>query len=385
MKSKIFIIILSLCIISCKDKLEDKKQSKNIESMNILSEAPYNISDEGDGKKFNYDTLPKKYIDKGKIALSKRGFRFPDNLIFNKKIDEVYKFDINRYNNKILALRNAMFPEIVIKNDNYIFIQDEEFEQNDFINEEFLFYYNDYVFYNSKVSFQLLKAKYPESLKDLVILYGYVKDDQIAKFVLEKYNYKSFEEFKNLIFDKTDNQYKIREDVLEKIVEYSYHGMTEDLSYAKEGDGFSRINNILEFISKNQNQILNPDKTIAVLFEKELEVGISGDIEYKLNSNSSYKQFLIKNDFFQHKRLKEYVENLYGEDPNSSNNNITYKIQDADGYTNLRKEKNSTSIIVEKVKSGEKIEVLDNSGDWWLVQTNSGNKGYIYKSKIKSE
>ncbi|MCV9926932.1 SH3 domain-containing protein [Flavobacterium sp. LS1R49] len=62
-----------------------------------------------------------------------------------------------------------------------------------------------------------------------------------------------------------------------------------------------------------------------------------------------------------------------------------YKIQDSDGFTNLRKEKSSTSAIIEKIKSGEKIQVLNNSGDWWLVRTNSDNKGYVYKSKIKSE
>jgi hypothetical protein len=62
-----------------------------------------------------------------------------------------------------------------------------------------------------------------------------------------------------------------------------------------------------------------------------------------------------------------------------------YFIRDPDGYTNLRKDKNGTSDIIEKVKSGEKIEVLDNSGNWWLIQTKSGKKGYVYKTKIKSE
>lgn len=62
-----------------------------------------------------------------------------------------------------------------------------------------------------------------------------------------------------------------------------------------------------------------------------------------------------------------------------------YFIQDPDGYTNLRKDKSSTSDIIEKVKSGEKIEVLDDSGNWWYIQTKSGKKGYVYKTKIKSE
>jgi len=55
---------------------------------------------------------------------------------------------------------------------------------------------------------------------------------------------------------------------------------------------------------------------------------------------------------------------------------------DPDGYTNLRKEKSSTSFILEKVKTGELVEVIKQSGDWYLVKTKSGNEGYIFKTKI---
>lgn len=61
------------------------------------------------------------------------------------------------------------------------------------------------------------------------------------------------------------------------------------------------------------------------------------------------------------------------------------KIIDPDGYTNLRKEKNTSSEILQKIVTGSQIEVLDNSGDWWLVQTKEGKKGYVYKTKIKAE
>lgn len=61
-----------------------------------------------------------------------------------------------------------------------------------------------------------------------------------------------------------------------------------------------------------------------------------------------------------------------------------YFIQDPDGYTNLRKEKNTSSQIVQKINSGESIDVLDNSGDWYLIKTKEGNKGYVHKSRIKS-
>ena len=62
----------------------------------------------------------------------------------------------------------------------------------------------------------------------------------------------------------------------------------------------------------------------------------------------------------------------------------TNKIQDPDGYTNLRKDKTATSEILQKIKSGDHIEVLDNSGDWFLIKTKEGKQGYVHKSRIKS-
>ncbi|MGI9650138.1 SH3 domain-containing protein [Chryseobacterium sp. RLHN22] len=59
-------------------------------------------------------------------------------------------------------------------------------------------------------------------------------------------------------------------------------------------------------------------------------------------------------------------------------------IQDPDGFTNLRKDKTPTSEILQKIKSGEHIEVLDNSGDWFLVKTKEGREGYVHKSRIKN-
>ena len=59
----------------------------------------------------------------------------------------------------------------------------------------------------------------------------------------------------------------------------------------------------------------------------------------------------------------------------------TGKINDADGYTNLREEKNATSKILEKIKSGTTIKILDNSGDWWRIKNNE-KTGYVHKSKI---
>ncbi|MDM1553161.1 MULTISPECIES: SH3 domain-containing protein [Chryseobacterium] len=66
-------------------------------------------------------------------------------------------------------------------------------------------------------------------------------------------------------------------------------------------------------------------------------------------------------------------------------NATTYYIQDADGYTHLRKDKNASSQILQKINTGEQIEVLDQSGDWWLVVSKERKKGYVHKSRIQSK
>lgn len=65
--------------------------------------------------------------------------------------------------------------------------------------------------------------------------------------------------------------------------------------------------------------------------------------------------------------------------------NTNFIIQDSDGFTNLRKEKNSSSQILQKINTGEQVEVLDQNGDWWLVVSKEGKKGYVHKSRMKSE
>lgn len=62
-----------------------------------------------------------------------------------------------------------------------------------------------------------------------------------------------------------------------------------------------------------------------------------------------------------------------------------YYIHDSDGYTNLRKSPNTSSQVLQKIKSGEQIEVLDQSGNWWFVVSKKRIKGYIHKSRIENK
>ncbi|MGS2762172.1 SH3 domain-containing protein [Sinomicrobium sp. M5D2P9] len=58
-----------------------------------------------------------------------------------------------------------------------------------------------------------------------------------------------------------------------------------------------------------------------------------------------------------------------------------YRINDPDGYTNLRKGKGVDTPVIEKVKNKEKVNVLNDSGEWWEVQYGT-SEGYIHKSRL---
>jgi hypothetical protein len=102
---------------------------------------------------------------------------------------------------------------------------------------------------------------------------------------------------------------------------------------------------------------------------------------------------IIKSDLYndnvpkERKTMNTIKVNISDFNYNNFENNFTIrvKITDPDGYTNLRKEENSTSHILEKIKTGELVEVIKQSGDWYLVKTKSGKEGYIFKTKIASK
>ena len=234
-------LILIFTLLSCSGQ-DSKPSMGNDKETKSLKNAPYNITDEGDGTKSNYDDLSPDFIRTAKKILEQRKFQFPDEKTFNQKVSEVFSFNLKNYTNSIIALRPAMFPEVAIRKDKFIFIQDANANEPKFINPDLLYHFNSYVFYNTSASYAWLQANSPDLLYDLAVHYGYQKEK-----------------------------------------------------------------------------------------------------------------------------------------------NILFIIQDPDGFTNLRKGKSSSSQILQKIETGEKVNVLGQNGDWWLVVSKEGKKGYIHKSRIKTE
>ena len=233
----------------------------------------------------------------------------------------------------------------------------------------------------SFVSYIWLQSNFPEVLKDLVVYYGYNKDKKLVETVFERFDFSSLINVEELIFKDLNSKKKLKKQIFDDIENIVYRGCVEDFSYAKEGNGYVRIGDIINKINASPKEYVEPDESVAFLFERELRVGIQGDIESYMNKNPQYESFLKKHDFYNFPTLKDYVQYIYQKESNNNN----YIIHDPDGYTNLRKDKTTTSEVLQKIKSGEYVEVLDSVGDWYLIKTKEGKKGYVHKSRIKSE
>lgn len=80
------------------------------------------------------------------------------------------------------------------------------------------------------------------------------------------------------------------------------------------------------------------------------------------------------------KEVSESTEENNNEDINENDQEI-FTINDPDGYTNVREEKNSKSKILFKINEGEEFKVLSKKGDWWEIEFNE-KTGFVHKSRI---
>lgn len=133
-----------------------------------------------------------------------------------------------------------------------------------------------------------------------------------------------------------------------------------------------------------QQNIADNSEVIEAFFSPTLETGWQDKSVLYFNIyhylESAVTKGLNKEELeFYEKNYKPFFKNYV------IKKNGNYTINDSDGFTNLRKEGSSNSEVLEKVKSGQSVEVLDDSGDWIYIKTLSGKKGFVHKSRIKSD
>lgn len=57
-------------------------------------------------------------------------------------------------------------------------------------------------------------------------------------------------------------------------------------------------------------------------------------------------------------------------------------VDDKDGWVNLRMEPNINSTVIAKILNGTNLEIVDKTGNWFKVCTESGRFGYIFKDRL---
>ena len=184
-----------------------------------------------------------------------------------------------------------------------------------------LFHFNQYLFYKDLKSLEWLKDNYADMLSNFVVTFGIYRDKTLLKWYLD---------------ENINNRTGIQS---------------------------------LFYYEKNTRQFIRKEMVLAV--DKMLR-GTPNEHDFAINAAKYYVQ-RYPHDF---DNPKEIIDFLF-------NSSRGYYIEDPDGYSNIRADKSTSSKILGKVKSGEKIDVLDDTSNWYLIKTKEGLKGYVHKSRIK--
>jgi hypothetical protein len=154
----------------------------------------------------DYDICSKDinfYRNDNSIDIKPFGFYIVKNYNF---ITELYAIpEIFEYEKDYSQIENNLPEKFIDKDGEQIFISKwkdiPNLSQQRFKNKEILVNRNKYLFNDNKASFTWLKFNDLEFLQSLVKIYGYVEDEQLNKFVLDK-NLKDNEGFGKVIYNK---------------------------------------------------------------------------------------------------------------------------------------------------------------------------------------
>ncbi|MPS72952.1 MAG: SH3 domain-containing protein [Chryseobacterium sp.] len=297
---------------------------------------------------------------------------FIDNLEFNK-----YKYS-GQY---IEEIKVSSFDEPSFKVKFFEYLKSRNFDQNQY--EQIFF-----------IKLLLVRIQQVNDIRSYNLLSSIFNDDKLG-YYLEDYELYLFQLFLYKPYFFINGEYKYKHN---NLIDYINKNLPSAFLTNKEYFD----NNIAEIQFKGNTLLISKDIVDNFTIT---------DLKTQIEQNSDKIDAFFSPTFetgWENKTITYY--NLYSyidsvltnklESPELTLYNVRYKpffksyiiksekiesiIQDPDGYTNLRKEKNVQSEILQKIKSGEYIEVLENTGDWFLVKTKEGEKGYVHKSRIKS-
>ena len=372
-KKIIFAIFVIISVTSCKGQNKKKPDNMEIKEIalfrKVLNQNNYNLEDEK-----SFENMNTEYLG---IKPNNTNNKSYDNIkIQNEFIDYQISND-----GKFIKIGQDILPDLdeLINENNMKTLNTSYFK--DIVNMNKLLYLNDV----STIPYFISKKS--DLGIDILVLFNYEKNNFLFQSATK--NIKKLDDYDNVFrasllwYNNKNKTEIIRKKLISELENKNpalIYSLTQWLFDNKE-------------IKKYTNQSLI-DKTWAYLVNLQLEKNKKIDFT---NENKGYQ--LVNNNYQKDEKLLERLkkENFYGYPflndatqaylTQSIENDLDYGIiQDKDGYTNLRKEKNTTSEIIQKINTGEKVEILESrDANWYYVKTKNGNEGYVNRSRLKFE
>lgn len=328
-------------------------------------------------------------MDKYEQILKSYGFKFPNDELYAQRLKEVFDLDLKDYTGKdFIEIKTRLlssdesdrFPEAVVKKNFLFWYPQYEWDDLAFVN------LNKYIFYNDKAAFTYLKSKNDNCyLTYLVQYFGYDKDSELLDYIFKRTKGELNNSYALYLFlgrNGVKGKMELRKDLFDK---YFKEYPEADIYESK----------FIEYINGNDKYEGDKNSDIAYLLNKMVlqcrfhEYLECGAVDAYLDANRDFREDLRKNKFYGYEKLREYIQYSYEIDYLNQTRKI---IKDPDGYTNLRADKNANSKVIEKIKTGTYVEVIDDTGDWWYIEVIEYKKdhliykqGYVHKSRIVNE
>lgn len=308
--------------------------------------------------------------------------KLKDGVNISKSFIDGLDFNKYKYNGEYIEqISISSLEDKTFREDFFKYLSNRNFDKNQY--EQIFF-----------IKLLLVRIQQLDDIKSYNLLSQVFNNENLG-YYLENYELYLFQLFlyKPYFFIKGEYKYK-QDQLIEYIIQSLPSAFLTNEKYFKDNIVEIQINEDALLISENSIDRFTIEQLKKQIEQKSSKIEAffspSYDTEWKSKTVVYYNLYnymneititnLDKNELLLYNVkykpfFKSYIIKVEKE---------YWKIQDSDGYTNLRKDKTPTSEILQKVKSGEHIEVLDNTGDWFLVKTKEGKEGYIHKSRIKS-
>lgn len=402
-KHQLTICLLLLLFTACKGQNKDidatkptKEKTMNNNNKDIIIAPPYDHFHEGEMnfRHSDEDERVKKEWEERYKEFKNMGYSFPDEETFKEKILEYFKMNIDRYNVNIIALNWDLLPYLINK-------------EKRMIHNEGLYYdtinltINKYIFYEDKAADMYLRhnEKGKSFIHDMVFEFGYAgRKDWIKMAVGDDLWKKSGGEL--ILFRLLFGEYNIkggdlelRKDMLDTLVT-----MGDELDLSLLSSVAEEVLYRTDYYTFKDNSPEGRKEIAGYIYAREVDMGQYGYVEDLIDQDESWIDFFKQNDYFDSENLKTFIEDIYIEKPDRFGRSsmdpqvLTAVITDQDGFTNLRAGKGTEYDIVQEIKTGERVKILDTREEihdvniqWLKVETKQGTEGYVHKSRIKIE